>query len=1021
MKRIPVFLTLILLSVATMAQQRLTVDTILFKRGGKLYKLILYGDSLIINQTKYYTLPGFGSTAQYLRGDRTWQNLPTISPADTNLWALSGADIKNKNSGKVGVGVTGSPLAKLHVFSENSTTALAATSQSGHGVYGKSGPGSYGVYGETTSGYGVYGKASSNNSYAGFFEGPSSNAAVYATGGTWAGYFTSPTYNGIYAESHANRNSGVFMGGRVLIGTTDATGTTGKLYCISSGSTSINGSSSGSNSIGINGNASSETGIGVYGFCGAGIGIKGQGAKALYGLPNTTNNWALWAQGKSWFDTTIYVKNFPAGLSTNKIITWNANDQYLTAIDIAELPTLPSDTNLWKSFGQNISNKNSGNVGIGTTSPDSLLAVSKGATFGRDIVVNGLRAGKGAGAYNQTSTVMGIASSVSTTSGSANTAFGYYTLNKNTTGFNNTAIGTQVLLNNINGIDNTAVGFDALHYNVIGSYNTALGIYAGFNSKGSNNTILGNRAMYHNSTGSHNIALGDSAGYNYNNLHYRMFLGAQDTSTTGIYFNQTPGFNKGYWLGALNIKTVSTGDPSTSLMIVHDTVTGDIKRLPLPSTQHDTSWKKSLSGVYSTEMISIGDSVPTDSALNVTGGVNVTGGLKVSGQIQSDYRLRLDQGLSVGTSNSDAALNIGYGGIRIDGPLELDEKPTYLWALDPQGYLKTTPLDSVSNPTDTSHLSIRIDQKLSIADSNQYATPYDLSQIRSSQWTTSGDHLYYTTGMVGIGITNPSYSIHSSGDIMANGVRFGQGSYAGNNTCFGTGTLGVNQSGTYNLALGAGSMGQLDAGSYNVGVGPSTLYNIYNGNGNTALGVRALYNQSGGDTTIGIGFEAGRYNVSGGITDASNSIYIGGNTKGSGFYPLNEIAIGHDATGNGNNTLTLGHTTITKTFLRGSVVYNPSNTGNITAATGITAAMLSADMRYTGDSGIDITANPQIADGTDGQQISIVGLSDSNTLTLDDGDGLTLSGQMILGGGDVITLRYIGSLDTWIEISRSNN
>lgn len=99
------------------------------------------------------------------------------------------------------------------------------------------------------------------------------------------------------------------------------------------------------------------------------------------------------------------------------------------------------------------------------------------------------------------------------------------------------------------------------------------------------------------------------------------------------------------------------------------------------------------------------------------------------------------------------------------------------------------------------------------------------------------------------------------------------------------------------------------------------------------------------------------------------------------------------------------------------------NTGDITAGTGITTAMMAGDMRYNGSSAIDITADPQIADGLDGQEISIVGLSDTNTLTLDDGTGLALAGNatMVLGVGDVIRLRYILSIDTWIELGRSNN
>ena len=83
--------------------------------------------------------------------------------------------------------------------------------------------------------------------------------------------------------------------------------------------------------------------------------------------------------------------------------------------------------------------------------------------------------------------------------------------------------------------------------------------------------------------------------------------------------------------------------------------------------------------------------------------------------------------------------------------------------------------------------------------------------------------------------------------------------------------------------------------------------------------------------------------------------------------------------------------------------------------------MLNPQMVYSGSSAVDISANPQIADGYDGQEITIIGSSDTNTLTLDDGDGLILSGQCVLGVGDAITLTYNKTFDYWIEISRSNN
>ena len=97
------------------------------------------------------------------------------------------------------------------------------------------------------------------------------------------------------------------------------------------------------------------------------------------------------------------------------------------------------------------------------------------------------------------------------------------------------------------------------------------------------------------------------------------------------------------------------------------------------------------------------------------------------------------------------------------------------------------------------------------------------------------------------------------------------------------------------------------------------------------------------------------------------------------------------------------------------------NTGTVVDATGITTAMFSRFIYYSEAAATNITADPQIANGYAGQLITIIGSSDTNTLTLDDDAGLRLTGQMVLGIGDNITLLYENTIGDWIEISRSNN
>ena len=99
-----------------------------------------------------------------------------------------------------------------------------------------------------------------------------------------------------------------------------------------------------------------------------------------------------------------------------------------------------------------------------------------------------------------------------------------------------------------------------------------------------------------------------------------------------------------------------------------------------------------------------------------------------------------------------------------------------------------------------------------------------------------------------------------------------------------------------------------------------------------------------------------------------------------------------------------------------------SGTASLTAAGGLTIA--SSIMRVQGSGGpITITANPQIIGGTDGQEIRIIGQSDTNTVTFVHGAGIQMQGgqNFTLGSGDVLTLIYDAGLGVYLDHGRENN
>lgn len=146
---------------------------------------------------------------------------------------------------------------------------------------------------------------------------------------------------------------------------------------------------------------------------------------------------------------------------------------------------------------------------------------------------------------------------------------------------------------------------------------------------------------------------------------------------------------------------------------------------------------------------------------------------------------------------------------------------------------------------------------------------------------------------------------------------------------------------------------------------------------------------------------------------------VGGSAVGNGSLQNNAFILN-----SGNSRLVLGTNDAAQVAITnvGGIIYSPTGIQTIAAATGITAAMLKRIILIQGNAGnIDITADPQVANGSHGQMITFIGQHDTNTVHFDTGTGLKLNGSMTLGLGDVLTLLYDSGLSLWVEVSRSNN
>ena len=203
---------------------------------------------------------------------------------------------------------------------------------------------------------------------------------------------------------------------------------------------------------------------------------------------------------------------------------------------------------------------------------------------------------------------------------------------------------------------------------------------------------------------------------------------------------------------------------------------------------------------------------------------------------------------------------------------------------------------------------------------------------RVSHLSSSGSLIFYTNnsekmrvnelGNIGIGTSTPNEILTVVGNLSA--------------------------SGTFNnITIGRGKNSIVN----NSGIGTGALNNITTGDNNTALGVNALYSDTIGNNNISIGNDSLKLNTTGSQniaigtgallsnTTGSQNIYIGINSNSSRVSSTNEMAIGYNVVGIGDNTIVLGNSSILTTRLQGNVGVGTNNpnekltvSGNISAS-----------------------------------------------------------------------------------------
>ena len=206
--------------------------------------------------------------------------------------------------------------------------------------------------------------------------------------------------------------------------------------------------------------------------------------------------------------------------------------------------------------------------------------------------------------------------------------------------------------------------------------------------------------------------------------------------------------------------------------------------------------------------------------------------------------------------------------------------------------------------TDTLYVS-SVDASTWIWNGSAYVS-YTAPTTSSTEWYLNGTTI--DAGSNKTAAIQRSGAIYVSADSYFNGVRVGRG--GGNNAV--------------NLAVGYDVFVNNVSGIYNVALGKNAGYRNTTGSQNVFLGFNSGIENLTGSNNSFLGGDSGRYIADGvGVNSASqNSIFIGLGSKALANNNTNQIVIGYNAIGKGSNTVQIGNTSITNTYLQGAVTFN---------------------------------------------------------------------------------------------------
>ena len=223
---------------------------------------------------------------------------------------------------------------------------------------------------------------------------------------------------------------------------------------------------------------------------------------------------------------------------------------------------------------------------------------------------------------------------------------------------------------------------------------------------------------------------------------------------------------------------------------------------------------------------------------------------------------------------------------------------------------------------------------------------FTYSQVRIGSYDGDSHAVVYNNGWgdgdsyIHIG-NNAGVNANSTGTYFTN-IGYAAGRYNSSmnfnvHLGYAAGNRGTNA--IKNVAIGAYAM-YADSGSYMTGdnstsVGHESMYNISSGYNNSGLGYQSFYNLTTGYNNTAIGNFAGDALLTG-----YNNTYLGNSTDASSTSAINQTMIGYDATGQADNSVTLGNSDVTAIYMAedsGATIYagNATFGGDVTISSDI--------------------------------------------------------------------------------------